>query len=496
MLALDWSRDTAGLSDSRPHDVFGGNSLPSFVEFFAGGGFVRLGLGDGWTCVRANDVSPKKAATYRANFGVGELLLRDVRALGTGDIPAADLWWASFPCQDHSSSGPRVGFEGSRGSLVFEIMRLLDAASASGQAPKLLAFENVVGFVRSADGDDFVSLMTALASAGYRIGALIMDARAFLPQSRPRMIIVAVRHDAAVPKGLVSPKPLAHWHNAALVKAVGRLPATVAKRWTWWRIPLPPAHRLQLSDLLDPAGGEEQKWLPSRKVAEMLAQVADRDAVRLEASRRVGHPVAATTVGTRKDSAGGSRRIRTIRTDGVAGCLLCRTKSNRQQLAIIEANEVRIRSFTRAELGRLMGLPEGYLLPVGEPDTVRLTGDGVVVPVVRWLSANLLEPLLVAASDEAMRPRTAPKTARALPVRRRKDPALHVAGGLKRATVGTTAYFLPEESKRVQGAAAGMGVSLHEFIILALDGQLARLGMQPVRRYAKPTARWSKPNAW
>ncbi len=463
--------------------------MPAFVEFFAGGGFVRLGLGDAWTCVRANDVCPKKAATYRANFGDGELLLQDVRTLGIGDIPPADLWWASFPCQDHSSSGPRVGFEGTRGSLVFEIMRLLDAASASGQAPKLLAFENVVGFVRSKDGDDFVSLITALVSAGYRVGASIMDARAFLPQSRPRMILVAVRHDVAVPEELMSRKPIAYWHNAALRNAVKRLPSTVSKRWTWWRIPLPPAHGLKLADMLDPADGAEQNWLPRAKVAEMLSQVADRDSARLEEARRAEHAVAATTVGTRKDSAAGSRRVRTIRTDGIAGCLLCRTKSNRQQLAVVDGDDVRVRSFTRAELGKLMGLPADYVLPAGEPDTVRLTGDGVAVPVVRWLSAHLLEPLLVAAADDAKLPRTVPQAARALPTRRRKDPAIRAAGGLKGATVGTTAYFLPEESKRVQGVAAGMGVSLHEFIILALDGQLARLGMQPVRRYAKPTAK-------
>ena len=153
--------------------------MPSFVEFFAGGGFARLGLGAAWKCVLANDVSPEKAATYRANHGAGELRLQDVRTLAPSDIPAADLWWASFPCQDHSSAGRRVGFAGDRGSLVFEITRLLHAALAAGTGPRLIAMENVTGFVRAAGGRDFVALATALTSAGFRVGAVMADAKDF-----------------------------------------------------------------------------------------------------------------------------------------------------------------------------------------------------------------------------------------------------------------------------------------------------------------------------
>ena len=94
-------------------------------------------------------------------MGSRELRLQDVRTLAPSDIPAADLWWASFPCQDHSSAGLRVGFDGDRGSLVFEITRLLHAALAAGTGPRLIAMENVTGFVRAAGGRDFVALVTA-----------------------------------------------------------------------------------------------------------------------------------------------------------------------------------------------------------------------------------------------------------------------------------------------------------------------------------------------
>ncbi len=76
---------------------------------------------------------------------------------------------------------------------------------------------------------------------------------------------------------------------------------------------------------------------------------------------------------------------------------------------------------------------------------------------------------------------------RARAVRTRKDAGpgdVAVPGGIKKSTVATTAYFLPEEAARLHGVAAEMGVSLHEMVIIALDGVLARRGEQPVRRYS------------
>ena len=76
-----------------------------YYEFFAGGGMVRLGLQDSWTCIFANDFSPKKARSYRENFPpADELVEGDVFDLTTRDLPSgnADMAWASFPCQDLS----------------------------------------------------------------------------------------------------------------------------------------------------------------------------------------------------------------------------------------------------------------------------------------------------------------------------------------------------------------------------------------------------------
>ena len=72
----------------------------TWYEFFAGGGMARLGLGDAWECLFANEWSEKKAAAYRARFGGDELRVCDVASLRTSDLRGhADLAWASFPAR-------------------------------------------------------------------------------------------------------------------------------------------------------------------------------------------------------------------------------------------------------------------------------------------------------------------------------------------------------------------------------------------------------------
>jgi DNA (cytosine-5)-methyltransferase 1 len=88
----------------------------TWYEFFAGGGMGRLGLGQRWRCLFANEWCEKKATAYRARFGASEeLVIRDVAKVSTGELPGrADLVWASFPCQDLSLAGSGAGLKGER----------------------------------------------------------------------------------------------------------------------------------------------------------------------------------------------------------------------------------------------------------------------------------------------------------------------------------------------------------------------------------------------
>src|SRR5712692_7052046 len=168
-----------------------------WCEFFAGGGMARLGLGDAWKCVFANEWCEKKAAAYAARFGAGqppvcpELKVEDVAKLTTVDLPGTpDLVWGSFPCQDLSLAGNGAGLRGERSGTFWPFWRLVKGLCEEGRAPRLVVLENVCGTLRSHGGRDFVAIGEALASSGYRFGALVVDAVGFLPQSRPRLFMV------------------------------------------------------------------------------------------------------------------------------------------------------------------------------------------------------------------------------------------------------------------------------------------------------------------
>jgi len=100
--------------------------MPSYYEFFAGGGMARAGLGPDWSCVFANDIDEKKAAAYKANWGAEHLRIADVASLTTDILPGrADLAWASFPCQDLSLAGAGAGLEGHRSGTFWPFWKLV-----------------------------------------------------------------------------------------------------------------------------------------------------------------------------------------------------------------------------------------------------------------------------------------------------------------------------------------------------------------------------------
>lgn len=368
----------------------------SFYEFFAGGGMARLGLGERWGCAFANDFDPVKAATYRANFADAADHFRegDVWKLSTADLPGpgsrgADLAWASSPCQDFSLAGARHGLEGGRSSAFFGFWRLVQGLSAEGRAPRLVVIENVVGLLTSRGGADFAALGEALAALGYVFGALEIDAAHLLPQSRPRVFVVASR--GAPPAALTGDSP---FHTRAVRTAHAALPESLKASWVWWRLAAPPARNTDLAALLEP--DEAVAWRSDADTERLLSLMAPIHRARLAAQR--GRAVGAVFRRTRIED---GRRVQRaeVRFDGLAGCLRTpRGGSSRQTLVVVEDGRVRSRLISPREAARLMGLPDGYRLPDPATAALHVAGDGVAVPVVRWLAQGLLEPLLAPAA--------------------------------------------------------------------------------------------------
>jgi DNA (cytosine-5)-methyltransferase 1 len=358
-------------------------------EFFAGGGMARAGLGEGWTCLFANDFDPLKARTYRANWPGEPLVEGDVWAIGPAALPGlADLAWASSPCQDFSLAGGRAGLKGGRSSALFGFWRLIEALDAGGRAPRVLVIENVVGLLSSHGGADFAALGEALASRGYRFGALEIDAAAFLPQSRPRVFVLAAREPP--PAALVGDSP---FHTPAVRAAHAALPDRLKAHWQWWSPGSPPRRNAALADLLEPDA--QVAWHRPDQTRRLLSLMAPLHAAKVEAARRSGERQVGAVFRRTRIEDGRRHQRAEVRFDGLAGCLRTpRGGSSRQILLVVDGGQARTRLLTGREGARLMGLPDEYVLPRAATGALQVVGDGVAVPVVRFLAERLIEPLL------------------------------------------------------------------------------------------------------
>jgi DNA (cytosine-5)-methyltransferase 1 len=387
---------------SSPSDGAMMHGTRTFYEFFAGGGMARAGLGDGWRCLFANDFNEMKARTYATNWGDDHFVPGDVGKATTSQLPnRADLTWASFPCQDLSLAGAYRGLgEASseimtRSGTFWPFWRLMTKLKVESRAPRLIVLENVIGAITSRDGRDFEVICDALSGAGYRYGALVIDARHFVPQSRPRLFFVAVAEDMQIPAGLVCREPSELWHSPALRAAQARLRGNTKAQWLWWGIAKPPARNICFADLIEERPAH-CRWHSKAETQRLLAMMtplhlAKIDQARASGERRVG----GVYKRTRPDKHGIKRQRAEVRFDGIAGCL--RTPaggSSRQTVIVIQGETIRSRLLSPREAARLMGLDDDYILPDRYNDAYHVAGDGVCVPVVRYIADQLLEPIL------------------------------------------------------------------------------------------------------
>lgn len=317
----------------------------------------------------ANDSCPRKADVYRSNSCGEHFVLGDVRNVRGLDLPFAHLSWASFPCQDLSLAGPMGGIEASRSGLVWEWLRVVRETSPR---PALLVMENVTGLLSAGGGEHFRKLHVALGEAGYRAGAVVLDAAIFLPQSRPRVFVIAVTAGARVPEELVSKGPC--WLHSSAASSLGAsLPD-----WIWWSAPEPEIRRPRLNDILEPD-------LPFDRDG-VLRLLGPRHKAALDALEN------AVSTGYRRTRNG--RQLLELRFDGMAGCLRTPDGGSSKQFLVVKKNgRAGARLLSPRETARLMGAPDGFVLPVRPNDAYRAMGDAVALPVARFLGKAILAKL-------------------------------------------------------------------------------------------------------
>jgi DNA (cytosine-5)-methyltransferase 1 len=158
------------------------------IDLFAGIGGIRLGFerafGKKIDFVFASEIDKYARETYYANFG--EEPFGDITEIDEKNIPPFDILLAGFPCQAFSVAGHRKGFEDTRGTLFFDVMRI-----AAHHKPKVIFLENVKGLVGHDKGKTFKIILETLKELGYFVNYQVLNAKDYgVPQNRQRIYIV------------------------------------------------------------------------------------------------------------------------------------------------------------------------------------------------------------------------------------------------------------------------------------------------------------------
>lgn len=379
---------------------------------------AREGLADEWQCLFANDFDEMKGRAYRSNHPDHEhLVIDDIANVTTADLPdAADLAWASSPCQDLSLAGAGGGLGVAdaevltRSGTFWRFIALMQRLGQENRAPRLVVFENVTGAITSHHGADFAAIAGAFFGLGYRFGAVVVDAQLFIPQSRKRIFVIGVRADLEIPEAIRAVGPVRTWHPQSLVAAFNGLPQVVQNMWVWWNLPVPPPRPQNFIDIIE-VGDEPQgvAWHSPAETERLLNMMSEVNRAKVELAQQTGElKVGGIYRRMRPDGNGRKVQRAEVRFDNVSGCL--RTPSggsSRQVILLVEGENLRSRLLSPREGARLMGLRDDYVLPENYNDAYHLTGDGVAVPVVRYLAANIFEPVLAANADAAPVPNVA-----------------------------------------------------------------------------------------
>lgn len=369
------------------------------AEFFAGIGLARLGLERGsanFKVTWANDLDQQKHDMYRRHFSDSEdhYVLRDIREIADDILsPLAphrvDLAWASFPCTDLSLAGGRSGLAGQHSSTFWDFIDVVEAmGQRDGKMPQMIVLENVNGFATSHKGADIEAAIARLNSLGYWADVVTLDARRFVPQSRPRLFLIASN----------LPKPPSDSRRDTDMRPLWLGPALDNKNLDTHRtlLPDPPALRNSgwtgIVDENDP----DIEWWDEARVAKFEEQLSPLNKTRIEVLNQQ------TAVSYRT----AYRRTRNgipaweIRNDDVAGCLrTARGGSSKQAVVRMgKGDQLQVRWMTAREYAALMGAPD-YDLPPKRNQALMGFGDAVCVDAVAWLAQHYLQPLLTGELD-------------------------------------------------------------------------------------------------
>ena len=306
-----------------------------FIDLFCGLGGFRLAFEKmGGICVFSSDIDDAVQKTYNMNFG--EIPKGDITKIEACDIPDHDILCAGFPCQPFSTAGRRLGFEDTRGTLFFEVARILKE-----KRPKAFILENVKGLTNHDGGNTLEVIINTIKEIGYDCKYDVLNARNYnVPQNRERWYCIGVRMDSGI---------------------------SIDE----FKFPEPTELVTKLSDIIE-------------------RNIDTTDYIVSEAcERNIKTHVEMKTI--KVDSNTLAYDIRPSRCHFVTGdysnCLTAKMGTGGSNVAVvIEQN----RKLTERECLRLMGFPEEYKIGKGY-QAYKQIGNSVVVPVISKLAEELVD---------------------------------------------------------------------------------------------------------
>ena len=303
----------------------------TFIDLFAGIGGTRLAFqAHGGTCVFSSEWDKFAQQTYAGNFQ--EVPAGDIRLISEKNIPAHDVLSAGFPCQPFSHAGLKMGFDDTRGTLFFDIARII-----RHHKPKLVLLENVKGFLSHDKGNTFQVVKSILEKLGYEVHAKVLNAKDFgVPQNRERIYIVAIN------RKLTNSSPFTFPSSRADKKLVGDiLESRVPDKYT-------------ISDRL---------WAGHQR--------------RLAEHRARGNGFGYSLFNSRSE---------------YTSTISARYYKDGSEILISQRNK-NPRKITPREAARLQGFPESFWIPVSDAQAYRQFGNSVAVPVVSAIAKQMLNLL-------------------------------------------------------------------------------------------------------
>lgn len=316
------------------------------IDLFAGIGGIRLGFEQAFMndikTVFASELDERAAETYTANFKDDFDVVGDITKVDEKDIPPHDILLAGFPCQAFSLAGRKKGFDDARGTLFFDVARIV-----RHHKPKVVFCENVKNLVNHDRGRTFRVIRTILEDMGYRVFHQVLNSKDFgVPQNRERIYVVAFRNDIA-PQTFIFPEKM---DDAKTIRDIVEKKEVSAKYYL------------------------STAYLDSLK----------RHRARHEAK---GH--------------GFGYEVRDL--DSVAGAIVCGGMGRERNLIVDERltdftpvthikgeiNRECIRRMTPREWARLQGFPDTFRLTVADTHLYKQFGNSVTVPVIRAIAERI-----------------------------------------------------------------------------------------------------------